>query len=67
MSEKIQGPCDQWMVQSRKPTAEDKTWKYVSHFPTEQRARAFMQGYPVLWPDEDWRLVRQVTTWEVVQ
>jgi len=66
-SEQTQGPEDQWIVQRRKRGAEDETWERVGHFKTARAARKFMRGYPVLWPHEEWRIVKQVTTWEVVK
>ena len=67
MTKEDGAPADDWVVQTRKRERPEEGWKYAYHYKAEQDARDFMRGYPVLWPDEEWRIVRQVTTWEVVK
>ena len=67
-NEDIKGaPPDEWVVLSRKRERPEEGWKYAWHFSKEEHAREFLTGYPALWPDEEWRIVKRVTVWEVVQ
>ena len=59
-------PKDFWIVQSRKPES-DKGWEFGYRFDRLEFAKRFKDNYAPLFPECEWRIVKQVTTWEVME